>query len=223
MAGCLPTRIGKIKTINTGELKRGDSIIFIGPAYTYDPFGSPISGSIWDKHTSRQKAFEEIWDSAQIESININFDKISQRINRDFETYSIRRFNFKVGLLGKYEKIKGDSISWLLSKFTWHTRDGKPDSAFKYLPDSIYNLSYTYPIVIITNNFFFFEKGFVSGYAEGSTGLRIVLSLICTVLKNGKIIYYRSYRKAFPYFKIIDDKEKLISINQKLFDKLKAH
>ena len=222
MVGCIPTRLGKVKLINSGEIRKGDSVLFLSPVYTYDPFGSPISGSIWDKHTSRQKVFEEKWDSAQIQAMHDNFKILKLSTNRDLKTYQIRRFKYKV-LIGTSRDMKADSISWLLTKFTWHINANQPDSAFHYLPDSILHLSFAKPTAIITNDLFFYDKDFFSGYARGSTGLQMSVDMRCSILKNGKVIYFRTYGKRYHYFKIIDDKEKLISINQKLFDKLKTH
>lgn len=219
LQGCLPTRVGKVKSITTGAISLGDSLVFVTPAYTYTPFGNHISGSRWDKPRRRQLALEQRWDSVQFEVFQKRFRISKHDLHRDIRTYEMRSFKFRV-FLGTSESVKADSISWLLSKFTWHMRAAQPDSAKRYLPQPIHDLSFSRPVVIITNDFDFYEKQFVSGYAVGSTGLQFVPDMICAILKNGQVIYFRSYRKRFQYFKIIDDRNRLIAINEKLLDKL---
>jgi hypothetical protein len=219
LGSCLPTRVGKVKSINTGAINRGDSLILVTPTYTYTPFGNYISGSRWDKPRRRQLDLEQRWDSVQYEVFQKTFRVSKLDLHRDVRTYEMRTFKFRV-FLGTSESVKADSTSWLLSKFTWHIRAAQPDSAKRYLPQSIYELSFSSPVVIITNDFDFFEKQFVSGYAVGSTGLQFIPDMICAILKKGEVVYFRSYRKRLQYFKVMEDRNKLIAINEKLLDKL---
>jgi hypothetical protein len=219
LGSCLPTRIGRVKAINTGTIRRGDSLILVTPTYTYTPFGNYISGSKWDKPRKRQLALEQRWDSIQLEVFHNHFKVSQHSLLRDIRTYELRSFKFRV-FLGTSESVKADSISWHLSKFTWHTRAAQPDSAIKYLPQSIYELSFSSPVAIVTNDFDFFEKQFVSGYAVGSTGLQFIPDMICAIVKDGEVVYFRSYRKRFQYFKVMDDRNKLIAINEKLLDRI---
>ena len=67
---------------------------------------------------------------------------------------------------------------------------------------------------------YFGEKSFLSGYAEGSTGMQVIPDIICVIIKNSEVVYFRSYHKRLQYLKVKDKPDKLMKINRKLFDKL---
>ena len=56
---CISKRIGTVKTINTNQVQRGDSIIFLQPYYTYATFGNEITCCDWYKPSAKQIEIEK--------------------------------------------------------------------------------------------------------------------------------------------------------------------
>jgi len=219
IGSCIPTRLGKVNEISTGEIKKGDSVIYVAPVFAFATFGNSITGSKWDKPTKLQIDWENTWDSLQRVVTNEYLNAKHHQLAFDRRSYKVRPFKFKV-LLGNTTEVKSDSLSWLLSKYTWLIRLGLQDSAKAFLPDSIAALSYTKPVLIISNDFYFYEKSFFSGYAEGSTGLNVIPAMNIAIISKENVIYFRTYRKRFKYMKIKDDPQQIMNIHRKLFDKI---
>ena len=134
--------------------------------------------------------------------------------------YNTRPFKFKF-LLGGPIETKSDSISYIMSLFSWNIRAGNLQEAFTYLPDTIKSLSYNHSVAIITIQFYFYEVDFQADHASGSTGLQLIPNCILVVLKNGTIQYFRVYRKGIACHKFLRDPNKINKFTRKLFDKLK--
>jgi hypothetical protein len=107
-----------------------------------------------------------------------------------------------------------------MSNFTWNIQAGKIEEAYKFLPDSILALSYRLPLMVLTNDFYFFDIPFRAAYITSSSGLQFVPKSFLILLKEGKIAYFRGYRRSLYYRKIEKNPEFINKFTQKLFDKL---
>jgi hypothetical protein len=219
LASCVPTRVGKVKLVNTGELKKGDSVLVVLPFYTYATESNSFSLSKWDGPTEQMTAFENRWDSVQLSVVSRYFKPKVFEYGYRHAYWGVRPFRFKV-LLGGTEEVKSDTASWQLSNFTWNLRAGDTKKAFEFLPDTLLQLSYNKPVVIFTNDFFFFERSFQAGFASGTTGLNVIPNCVITILINGEPSYVRSYRKNSKAEKLLNNSRRVENVNLKLFDKM---
>ncbi len=216
----LPKRIGKVKSINNGAVVRGDSIILLNPFYIYATFANEITCCDWYKPSKKQIEIEAQWDSIQSAVVNKYFTTVFLEYGNRNSNYNIRPFVFKFPL-GSTEKTKSDTISYIISSFSWNIRADKIEEAYKYLPDSVLALSYLQPVAILTNDFYFSDIPFRAAYASGSTGLQFRPETFLIILKDGKIAYFRGYRRSLMYRKIEKNPEFINKITHKLFDRLK--
>lgn len=219
LISCIPKRIGKVKKIYTGQVQRGDSIILLQPYYTYATFANEITCCDWYKPSEKQLEIEKQWDSILYSVLQYYFESSKVKYGTRNEYYDIRPFKFKF-TLGTTKDIMSDSISYIMSLFSWNIRAGNLQKAFAYLPDSILNLSYKRPLAILTNEFYFYDIDFQAHYASGSTGLQFRPESFIVILKNGNIQYFRGYRKGIAYHKVLKNPSFIDKFTIKLLDKL---
>jgi hypothetical protein len=217
---CLPKRVGKVKIINNGTIVRGDSIILLNPFYTYGTFANEITCCDWYKPSERQVEIERQWDSIQSLVVRKYFSTELLKYGNRNSHYNHRPFVFKF-LLGSTEKIESDSISFIMTSLSWNIRAGKIQEAYNFLPDSIVKLSYHLPVVVITNDFYFFDIPFRAAYISSSTGLQFSPEVFIVIIKEGKVVYFRGYRKSLYYKKVEKNPDFIGRFTHKLFDKLR--
>jgi hypothetical protein len=217
---CINRRSGKVKFINSGVVAQGDSIFLLNPLYTYGTFANEVTCCDWYKPSEKQIKIEQQWDSIQSAVINTYFVADFVMFGNRNSNYNQRTFKF-IFKNGYKEETESDSISYVVTDFSWSVRDGKFEEAFKFLPDSVIMLSYQKPVAILTNRFRFFDISFRAAYASGTTGLQFVPLTNLIILKEGKIAYFRSYRRAVYYKKIERNPGFIYKFTVKLFDKLK--
>jgi predicted SnoaL-like aldol condensation-catalyzing enzyme len=216
---CINRRSGKIKIINNRTIAKGDSIMLLNPFYTYTTFANEITCCDWYKPSKRQIELEENWDSIQLRVVNkyLTTDYFNYGIRNS--NYNIRPFIFKF-LIGSTKDRKSDSISYIMSNFSWNIRAGNIEEAYKFLPDSIKKLSYLQPIVVLTNHFHIYDIPFRAAYISGVTDLQFIPETFLIILKDGEIAYFRGYRRSIKYKKLEKNPEFINKFTHKLFDKL---
>jgi hypothetical protein len=133
--------------------------------------------------------------------------------------FSKRPFKFKI-LLGGTEYARSNLVDYNISQFTWNIRAGRNDSAFNFLPDTLRKLSFQKPVVIFTDYFYFYGANFQAGFAQGGTGLRVLLVFTVAILSKGKVSYYRNYKNSYSYNRLERKPHLKEKIVHKLFDKL---
>jgi hypothetical protein len=217
---CINRRSGKIKSINGGNIARGDSIMLLNPFYTYNTFANEITCCDWYKPSKKQLEIEKQWDSIQYTVTEAFFAPDFVKYGSRNTNYNQRTFIFNFPW-GHKEKTFSDSVSYILTHYAWNIRAGKIEEAIKYLSDSIRMLSYKQPLAIITNRFRIFDIPFRAAYISGVTDLQFIPETFLIILKDGKIEYFRGYRRSLKYRKIEKNPDFINKFTHKLFDKLK--
>jgi hypothetical protein len=219
-SACLPVREGRVKLINTGGLKKGDTVYFYNGMHTYATFGNPFTGSAWDPPTPEQKGFEYFTDSVQ-ESMAGRLFKIQKLdLPNARGEYKIRPFVYRERI-GKIAQTKSDSISWVFSNCSWGVKDKLMEQAYGWLPDTIKLLSYKHPVLFFTNNHYFWQLGFVVGYSEGVSNLNWRITAMAVAVYKGAFVYFRSFKKRYNFKNAERDYELISHITGKVLDKLK--
>lgn len=219
-SSCIPTRVGKVKLISTDKLIKGESVYFVRPFYTYATFGNSFTCAACTEKTEQQIYFEHVWDSIQYNVANKFFTAKKVIYGKRGEKQEVRPFRFKI-LLGGPEEINADTTSYMLAKFTWNIRAGKKEEAMKYIPDTLLQLSNSKPVLIITNDFHFYEMEFQSYYASGTTGMNFIPDCLLVVLYKEEIQYFRGFRKRYKLEKVFNNHSIIENITLQIFDKIK--
>jgi hypothetical protein len=218
LVSCLvPKRVGKIKKVTTENISKNDSVYMIPASYTY--FNYLYSSYRRWRPDPDDLAYEFRWDSLQHDVLQQYFQVERIETGPKDSLFRFRPFKFKI-LLGGPEKTLSNLVDYNISQFTWNIRTSRFDTAFGYLPDTLRNLSYKKPVVIFTNNFFFFGNNFQAGFAQGGTGIRAILDFLIVILSKGKIVYFRSYYNDYSYDRLERKPHLKEKIVHKLFDKL---
>jgi hypothetical protein len=215
--GCmLPTRLGKVKKINTNQIKIGDSITMIPVSFTY--FNYLHSSYRRWRPDKDDLAYENLWDSVQYSVLQEYFSVRRIDIGPKDSLFKFRPFNFKLLLGGPYQTLSNLN-DYNLSLFTWNIRAGRTEKAFEFLPDTVHKISLEMPVVIFTNDFFFYGSTFQAGYATGGTGLMFIPDCLMAIVFKNKIIYYRNFSKRYSFKRFEKDEHFKAKVTRKLFDK----
>jgi hypothetical protein len=213
----VPKRVGKVKKVTTENITKNDSVFMIPVSYTY--FNYLYSSYRRWRPDPDDLAYEYKWDKLQHEVLQQYFPVERIDTGPKDSLFRFRPFKFKV-LLGGTEKSLSSLVDHNISQFTWNIRAGKPDTGFRYLPDTIKKLSFQKPVVILTNRFYFFGGNFQAGFAQGGTGIRTILDFHVIILSKGEIVYFRNYSNDYSYDRLERKPHLKEKIVHKLFDKL---
>lgn len=218
LASCMvPKPVGKVKKITTGQIAKGNSVFMLPVAFTYKNY--LYSNYQYGGPNDKDLAYEKQWDSIQYRILQKYF--AVQRIDIGPRDDVIRRrpFKFKISLGGTEDAVS-NWVDYNLSLFTWNIRAGNTDSAYTFLFDTLQKLSFIKPLVIITNDFYFFSANFVAGFARGGTGVQMLAHFLIVILSKGEIVYYRNYRNGYTHRRLESNPKLKEKIVHKLFDKL---
>jgi hypothetical protein len=213
----VPKRVGKVKKITTENISKNDSVFMIPVSFTYKNY-LYNSYRRW-RPDPDDLAYERAWDSLQYGILQKYFKVERMDTGPKDSLFRKRPFKFKI-LLGGTEYARSNLVDYNISQFTWNIRAAKPDTGFAFLPDTLYMLSYQKPVVIFTNDFYFYGANFQAGFAQGGTGIQILAHFLVVILSKGEIAYYRNYRNSYSFARLERKphiKEKIV---HKLFDKL---
>jgi hypothetical protein len=212
----LQRRSGRVKYINTSHVVKGDSIFLVPSSF------------LWHKYLRRDSIrwympggedFKMIkdWETAQTNTIK-NFFIISPYFFGSPDSlYKERKLS--PHLKSGYPTALSNLSSYNFMQFMHGVNNNQQDIAFKFIVDSIRELSYSLPVLIVTNHFWFYYAQFIGGYAQGGTGLIFSPGLHVVILKNDKVVYYRNYDKKYSYDRFMK-KGFTEKVTRKLFDKL---
>jgi hypothetical protein len=213
----LPNRVGKVKKIITEHITKHDSVFMIPVSYTYHNY-LYSSYRRW-RPDSDDLAYEKAWDNLQYGILQEYFKVERIETGPKDSLFKFRPFKFRI-LLGGTEDALSNLVDYNISQFTWNIRAGRTDTAFSFLPDTLLILSFQKPVVIFTNDFYFFGANFQAGFAQGDTGIQMLAHFLIVILSKGKITYYRNYRNSYSFNRLERKPHLKEKIVHKLFDKL---
>jgi len=213
----VPKRVGKVKKVTTENISKHDSVFMIPVSYTYHTY-LHSSYRRW-RPDSNDLAYEYRWDKLQHDVLQQYFPVIRINTGPKDSLFRFRPFKFKI-LLGGTEASLSSLVDYNISQFSWNIRAARPDTGFRYLPDSIKKLSFQKPVVIFTNNFYFYGANFQAGFAQGGTGIQMLAHFLIVILSKGEVVYYRNYRNSYSYDRLERKPHLKAKIVHKLFDKL---
>jgi len=221
LSSCFFNKGIHINKLRDNQVKKMDSVIFVLPFYDYVRSGNPyFTVHLGTEPSAFQKAFSDSWDSVQLKVLENCFKVNLFMYSKRWENYAERSFGVKWGVTSY---VFSDTSSFIMALFTSRLRKGKIEEAFSYLPDTLLALSSQNPVVIITNGFFLYNISFAVGLGEDNTGVNFVPTIDAVILKNRKVVYFKRLKKRFMFGKIKDNPQKMLEINQELFDKLKIN
>jgi hypothetical protein len=213
----IPNRVGKVKKITTENISKNDIVFMIPVSYTYKNY-LYNSYRRW-RPDPDDLAYEKVWDSLQYGILQEYFKVERIDTGPKDSLFRKRPFKFRI-LLGGTEYARSNLVDYNISQFTWNIRAGKPDTGFNYLPDTLGKLSYQKPVVIFTNDFYFYGANFQAGFAQGGTGIRVLLDFLVVILSQGKVAYYRNFSTSYSFDRLERKPHLKEKIVHKLFDKL---
>jgi len=218
LVSCLvPKRVGKIKKVTTENISKNDSVYMIPASYTYHNY-LYSSYRRW-RPDPDDLAYEKAWDSLQNGVLQEYFKVERIDTGPKDSLFKFRPFKFRI-LLGGTEDALSNLVDYNLSQFTWNIHAGKTDLANDHLPDTLRKLSFQKPVVIFTNDFYFYGANFQAGFAQGGTGIQMLAHFLIAIVSKGEIAYYRNYRNSFSFDRLERKPHLKEKIVHKLFDKL---
>jgi len=213
----IPNRVGKVKKITTKIISKNDSVFMIPVSYTYHNY-LYSSYRRW-RPDPDDLAYEKAWDSLQNGVLQEYFKVERIDTGPKDSLFKFRPFKFRI-LLGGTEDALSNLVDYNISQFTWNIRAARTDSGFSFLPDTLGKLSFQKPVVIFTNDFYFYGANYQAGFAQGGTGIQMLAHFLIVIVSKGKIAYYRNYRNSFSFDRLERKPHLKEKVVHKLFDKL---